>query len=404
MSIKYNTKGFKVLTPDGYKDFKAVRTVTRDCLKITTKNKQLECSINHPICVNHDNMFFVPAIKLCAGDKVYTKSGYQTITKIEEIGKKKVYDLISVDTNHYFTNGILSHNCIFDQIGDSGIEQVLIEKFRQECFEPSYILDDGKYLLWDTPKEDRIYVVGVDIAEGVSKDYTVAQILDITNLRSITQVGMYASNTITPQEFTPKLYEILQHWGRPLVAIERNNCGAQVVDNLKKDFNYENIINYGGSAAARQKRVLGIIAHTNTKYAGVTNQRYWVNTVRAVKFNDIKTVIELSNFVRLGNGSWGSRSGEHDDRVMALTWALAVLMDDLVMQYFEVSDKDENHKPLIIKQLDYGIKYFVNPTSMYTNERNNGVDALPVLMGNNTNFNDDLNNLTEQGWRPLYPQ
>ena len=132
------------------------------------------------------------------------------------------------------------------------------------------------------------------------------------------------------------------------------------------------------------------------------NQRYWINTCKYVQINDINTVLELNEFVRQKNGSWGARNGEHDDRVMALCWALMILHDDIVNVYFEVIDKDENGKPAILKTMDYGIKYFVNPSSIYTNEKNGiGGDALPIVMGGFNQNNPDLDDLSNQGWVPL---
>lgn len=293
--------------------------------------------------------------------------------------------------------------CSFDEVGESAIDGDLFEKMKKHTFDPLYIYDEGHYLMWENPNEERLYVAGVDVAEGIGKDATVIQVLDITNPQRIKQVAIYYNNKLAPVEFTPKLREILQHWGDPLVLIERNNCGGIVVDNLKKDFNYENIINWGiDRVVNRKSNKLGIVSHTNTKYHAILNQRYWINTCKYVQINDINTVLELNEFVRQKNGSWGARNGEHDDRVMALCWALMILHDDIVNVYFEVIDKDENGKPAILKTMDYGIKYFVNPSSIYTNEKNGiGGDALPIVMGGFNQNNPDLDDLSNQGWVPL---
>jgi hypothetical protein len=81
--------------------------------------------------------------------------------------------------------------------------------------------------------------------------------------------------------------------------IERNGCGAQVVDNLKRDFNYDNIVNWGINKVVSKKSMQhGLVSHTNTKYTGVMNQRYWVNTAKCVQINDINTVLEMKDFIR----------------------------------------------------------------------------------------------------------
>lgn len=291
----------------------------------------------------------------------------------------------------------IEFECVFQESGESAVSQDLFNKLRRRTAEPEHIYMEGKYKLWESPNPERLYVAGVDVAEGLGKDYTVATILDITDLKSINQVAMFACNTTSPSEFTPKLNEILCHWGRPPLMIERNNCGAQVVDNLRKDFQYDNIINHGARELGRSKIPLGVISHGNTKYDCVQNQRYWINTMDVVQINDVQTVEELRDFIRYPSGKWAAKSGKHDDRVMAISWALNILSDKLVHKYYEIINVDENNKPAMLRPMDYGVKYFTNPQSMYVDERNGmSVDALPVLFGGQ--FGDDIADLQAQGW------
>jgi hypothetical protein len=293
--------------------------------------------------------------------------------------------------------------CQFDEVGETAIDVELFDELRRYAMDPMYVYDDGKYLLWEKPNEEKLYVAGVDISEGVGKDATVIQIMDITEPRRIKQVATYHNNKISPSEFTPKLAEILQHWGNPLAMIERNGCGGQVVDNLKRDFNYDNIVNWGiNRVANRKSNQHGIVAHTNTKYDAVLNQRYWINIMRSVQINDINTVIELKDFTKHKNGTWGAKHGSHDDRVMSLAWALMVLHEEIAPVYFDIIEKNENSKPVIIKSVDFGIKYFMNPESIYTNEKTGiGGDALPIFTGGNmTSENPELDDLYNQGWKP----
>jgi len=291
---------------------------------------------------------------------------------------------------------------VFLQSGESSVNEKMFEEMKTEIREPNFIYDDGKYLLWDTFKQDRIYVAGVDISEGIGSAASVIQIFDITNLRNIEQVAIYHDRNISPYNFTAKLHEILQHWGSPLACIERNNCGAQVVDQLKNTLHYDNIVSYGTKAAGNK---IGVQAHTNTKYKGVTNMRYWLNELQVVKIRDINTLIELKNFIRYPNGTWGARPGvdSWDDRVMSLVWAFIVLENELAEKYFEVAEFDENKKPLKIKSLDYGIKYFINPNSMYNNEKDKtSFTPSPVIIqGNNEERDNEVQDLEQQGWKFL---
>ena len=291
-------------------------------------------------------------------------------------------------------------NCEFISSGEASLDDELFERLSTQVCEPKYVFDDGKYLLWDQPKEDRIYIASVDTSEGLGKDASVVQILDYTDLTRINQVAVYYNNEISPYNFTIKVHEILQHWGNPLVCIERNNSGSQVVDILKNTHDYENIISWGSSTANRNKSQLGIVSHTNTKYRGVTNMRYWINEVEAVQINDIRLVKELKTYVKAANGTWNARKGYHDDLVTSLMWNLIALIDDIVDKYFEVTKKDANNRPLELQQFDYGIKYFMDPTSLYTNEKQGASNTLPIIIGNAQQTQSEMEQLMQQGYKP----
>jgi hypothetical protein len=400
--MKINKNKIKILTPNGFEDFSGIQKLEKDCLELILDNTSLKCSKNHRILTKSGDFKFAEELKI--NDEIQTKNGFSGIIGIKLIGMLPVYDLLNVKSNQYYTNDVVSHNCEFDQVGESAIDGELFDEMKRHTMDPIFLYDDGHYKMWERPNEDRIYVAGVDISEGVGKDASVIQILDITEPRQIKQVATYCNNRISPSEFTPKLREILQHWGDPIAMIERNNCGAQVVDNLKREYFYENIVNWGvDKVVNRNSTKLGIVSHTNTKYTGVLNQRYWINTMRCVQVNDIDTVIEMKDFIRRKNGTWGAKDGAHDDRVMSLIWALMILNEEIAPYYFDIVDKDENGKPKVIKPIDYGIKYFERPSAMYANEKDPlAGDALPTFMGTSqVSNNPDMDELMMQGWRSL---
>lgn len=292
---------------------------------------------------------------------------------------------------------------VFLQSGESSLSDLLFDSLMNGCSAPEFVFEEGKYKVWEEPNESRLYVVGVDVAEGVNSNFSVAQILDITNLKEIKQVAVYADNNISPINFITKLLEILKQWGMPPVLIERNNCGAQVVDQLKVTHNYENIVSYApkikGEVYAKRP---GVIAHTNTKYRGVMNMRYWVNELNVVKLKDKDTVNELKNFVRYPNGTWAARQGNHnDDRVMSLIWALIILENEICEKYFEIIEYDTNRRPLNLKLFDYGIRHFIKPSSYLTNERfGTQNNTLPIIISRSDNEENDqgIEDLRSEGW------
>lgn len=289
---------------------------------------------------------------------------------------------------------------VFLQSGESVVDEELMDMLSLSTKAPAHVLEEGAYKIWNPPEEEHIYTVGVDISEGVGKAASVVQVFDITDLTCITQVASYTSNSISPFNFTTKLYEILQQWGSPLALIERNNCGAQVVDTLKNKYDYEGIVTYMPNQKKVDPNRLGVLAHTNTKYKGVVNMRYWMNELKCVVLQDARTVHELKNFVRYPNGTWKAREGVdmHDDHVMAMIWALMILETAITQQYLEIVKMDDNDRPLIVKPLDFGIQAFQpkeGPITQFMNEQ-----VMPAMFSNFTS-NDDIMDLESQGWKMM---
>lgn len=290
----------------------------------------------------------------------------------------------------------------FIEPGETAIADAALDKFKITVSEPKYVFDDGKYRVWSDPEPGRVYVIGVDVAEGVGEAYSVVQVLDMTDLTNIEQVAIYRDNTINPVAFTSKLLEILGNWGNPVTAVERNNCGAQVVDTLRSTHGYENLVHFAPNASKDKYMRPGVIAHTNTKYKGVTNMRYWVNELLVVSLRDRVTVDELKTFVRHRNGTWSAQKGVdvHDDCVMSLIWTLIVLDNSVTEKYFEVVHRDNNGKPLEIRQHNYGVTDFTSP---FSNDMTSEMGApVPMLLpGGGGSHVGDMDDLLANGYELL---
>jgi hypothetical protein len=240
----------------------------------------------------------------------------------------------------------------FHEPGKSVIDEEYLESLKKECLEPILVLDNGAYRIYKKPNPSSFYVIGVDVGEGIGRSNTVAQILDVSNLQEIQQVAVYSSNNINPFHFGTRLMGILQDWGRPPILVENNNNGQQILDVLCQTHNYENVVSYyydGFSKHYNNTHRYGIHNHTNTKYKGVTNFRYWINSLKAVKINDIDTLLEINNFIRLPNYTYSKRSdSDLDDRVFGMIWALFILDPSIVSKYFIIQDVDDQGRPMKI--------------------------------------------------------
>ena len=188
----------------------------------------------------------------------------------------------------------------------------------------------------------------------------------------------------------------------PQMLIERNNCGGTVIDTLKEVHHYNNIVDY---TPEKQKyyNKLGIYSHTNSKYTGVMNMRYWVNSLRSVTIYDIGLVQELETFVKYPNGTWKKQKGDYifDDRVLALVWGLLALEPTIAERYFEIHAFDNNGKPAKIGPIDVVAPEYFQLDPFYQNDPEAPIPAFIGLQGGPDGYGSDMDDLIQHGWRPL---
>lgn len=205
--------------------------------------------------------------------------------------------------------------------------------------------EGGRLQIWELPKNNRVYSIGVDVAEGVEQDYSVIQVFDMTDLSAIDQVACYRSNDIGVSQFAKKVVEVAKMYGNPVLSVERNGPGVEVCSRLYEDYGYPNFVNYGGSEGKRQ--LPGVRSHTNVRTPAVTNWKNWLIDKCVVKIHDSVYLEELQHF-EYKDGKWQAQKGYHDDSIMASVWALNVLSRGLVQKTFEVAMEDAHGDPKVI--------------------------------------------------------
>jgi len=195
----------------------------------------------------------------------------------------------------------------------------LEEQINRNCDDDAArVLKNGKFKVWADPIPYHRYVVGVDTADGIGKDYSVIQVLDISDLRMIQQVAIYCSNDTKPIEFSQLIKEISVKYNNAPTMIENNNRGGgRVTYWLWYELDFENMVNV-------QKKEKGITASTKTKSMACINMQT-IFEARRIVIKDKSTVNELLEFEDRGDGYYSAKRGRHDDRVMALLWALYYL-------------------------------------------------------------------------------
>lgn len=232
----------------------------------------------------------------------------------------------------------------------------VFERLEKDIRVPIKELDNGNLKIWALPENNRVYAIGVDVAEGVGADASVVQVFDMTDLKHIEQVACYFSNTIDTITFAERVYMVAEMYGKPVMAVERNGPGVDVCSRLYNDKSYPNFVTYGTESNSKTFRP-GIQNSQNTRGPAVTNLKYWLqDATYKVRIYDKRFVEELRYFERTSNGVWKAQKGYHDDIIMATVWALFVLHRNLVEHLFIVDGKDSYGVPRrIFNRFDYNI-------------------------------------------------
>jgi len=304
----------------------------------------------------------------------------------------------------------------FRAAGENALDNDLMLQFEKTSPSPILTSEDECYKIYIERKQSHFYTIGVDVGDGIGRANSTIQVLDITDLTNIEQVAVYANNKLDPYNFAAKLVEIAHEWGRPPLLVERNNCGAQVIDALVHTHNYDSLIKYTPSMGtftdkADKDMRKGVYSHTNSKFNAMANLRYWMTTLRCLKIYDKETINEFKTYVKQANGVWKKQSDRYlDDRVEALIWALFVLDAKVVEQHYELLEKDGNGKPLKIIPLDwdpFNVPEIELPSqedlySRYTRGKQNDISVRnPAFLQGKTDNNNEIDELLSQGWKPV---
>ena len=74
---------------------------------------------------------------------------------------------------------------MFNEKLKTSIDPELLEKLKNQSKDPILVMDNGAYKVFEPPKPESFYVIGVDVGEGIGRTNTVAQILDVSDLTDI---------------------------------------------------------------------------------------------------------------------------------------------------------------------------------------------------------------------------
>mgnify|MGYP003321111900 CR=1 FL=1 len=193
------------------------------------------------------------------------------------------------------------------------------------------------------PIKGHDYVMTVDVARGVSKDYSAFIIIDITEFPHAV-VAKYRNNEIKPMLFPSIIDDIGKKYNDAFVLCEVNDVGDQVASILNFDLEYKNLLMCSmrgragqvvGQGFSGKKTQLGLKMSKTVKKVGSLNLKTLIEENKLL-FTDYDILNELTTFIQKAN-SFEAEEGCNDDLAMCLViYAWLVAQD-----YFkELTDQD----------------------------------------------------------------
>jgi hypothetical protein len=197
--------------------------------------------------------------------------------------------------------------------------------------------------IYENPKDGHDYAITVDVARGVSEDYSAFVVIDITEFPH-KLIAKYRNNEIKPMLFPNIIYEVAKNYNGAYILCEVNDIGDQVASLLHYDLEYQNVLMCSmrgragqivGQGFSGKKTQLGVKMSKTVKKVGALNLKTMIEEDKLI-FNDYEIISELTTFISKHN-SFEAEDGCNDDLAMCLViYAWLVAQD-----YFkELTDQD----------------------------------------------------------------
>lgn len=178
----------------------------------------------------------------------------------------------------------------------------------------------GALRVYREPQPAGIYVLGVDVAEGLKDgDYSTVQVLE---LPSLAQAAVF-QDWIKPDDLADVAYDLGKFYKWGLIAVENNGPGIATNLRLRDQLYYPVLYTREIFDAQQRKYTSKIGWSTNraSKPVMITALRGAIDDDLMI-MNDLETLDELLHYVLRKDGSMGAQQGKHDDLLMALAIAL----------------------------------------------------------------------------------
>lgn len=190
----------------------------------------------HKIEITEEEKEFINKTKKLYNIDISTEQiNYRRYKKLEL--KTSAYDKIKITFEQEYPED--DQTCFLSSM-ETPIDLFKIKSLLDKLQKP---LDDKGYLrIYEKVKNNELYVIGADTAEGVNKDLSAAVVIGIKSRKVVAVL----SGNWKPREFADHLNQLGQLYKNkvhnvPLLAVERNNHGHAVILAMNEIIQYENL-------------------------------------------------------------------------------------------------------------------------------------------------------------------
>jgi len=186
--------------------------------------------------------------------------------------------------------------------------------------QPEFV--DKGFAFWKVPDPSKTYIVGVDVSEGMQKDFSTIQVIELETLE---QVAEYRNNTIKED----KLYEAIK-WiimklqsykdprtqRKPMIywSFENNSCGGVIGVLHYQDEKFPEDVELINEKSGK----LGMRTLNKSKLEAARHLKNLIERSKGgIKINSERLIFELKNYITSG-GSFAAKHGATDDLVSAM--------------------------------------------------------------------------------------
>lgn len=322
VSIVENVDNLEVETPNGFKPFSFITKTWHDKIIFLSfsDGSEIRGSLHHKIKLQNNDFKRFCDIEI--GESLYNNIHvvYKAISNKGDF----LYDLIDVEGGHqYITGSTVSHNCEFLSSDALLIQSQRLIELRQQ--QPIFI--DKGFSFWENIRADAAYLVGVDIATGSGRDYSVVEVFEFP---SLVQVAELRTNSLNIPDLYDRIKWLLNKLSshtmnnkRPEVfwTFERNGVGEAIGALYNTDEHppeYAELINDVPGK-------LGMQTTNRNKILACLQLKSMVEKIKnGLEIRSEINIFELKNFIASG-GSYAAKIGATDDSVSALLLIVRLL-------------------------------------------------------------------------------